>query len=104
MAEETTAETTPTENDGISEDDLRSLIGEVLDEKLSTLSEGIGGLADSILEKLKGEPTPTSAAGEENLLEKIGGMIDEKLKGLSSGGTGNGNETKTERVPKLRVF
>ena len=104
MAEETTAETTPPENDGITEDDLRSLIGEVLDEKLSTLSEGIGGLADSILEKLKGEPTPTSAAGEENLLEKIGGMIDEKLKGLSSG-SGNGTTTeKTERVPKLKVF
>lgn len=94
----TTEEVTPAE---VTEDDLRNLIGEEIDKRISGLSEGISGLADSILEKLKGE-----GSSDDSLLEKIGGMIDEKLKGVSSGGSGdkgNGKST-TERVPKIRIF
>jgi hypothetical protein len=103
MAEEKNGETTeevkPAE---VTEDDLRSLIGEVVEEKLSGISDGIGGLADSILEKLKGEGSST----DDSLLEKIGGMIDEKLKGIGGGSSGNksGNGTSGERVPKINIF
>lgn len=100
MADDTTEsdEVKPAE---ITEDDLRNLIGEVVEEKLSGISEGVSGLADSILEKLKGE----GSSNEEGLLEKIGTMIDEKLKGNSSddGGKGNGEAPK-ERQPKIRIF
>jgi hypothetical protein len=104
MAETKPDETTPEPNpseDGISEDDLKKLVGEVVEEKLSSIGEGITGLADAIVEKL----TASGTSSEEGLLEKIGGMIDEKLKGISSGGSGNGSKAEpTERVPKLRVF
>lgn len=100
MAEETetTEEVQPAE---VTEDDLRKLVGEVVEEKLSAITDGIGGLTDSIVEKLRGD-----GSSEDSLLEKIGGMIDEKLKGLGGSGKGsggNGNET-TERIPKLRIF
>lgn len=84
----------------VTEDDLRNLVGEVVEEKLSSISDGIGGLADSILEKLKGEGSST----DDSLLEKIGGMIDEKLKGFGGKPTGNGTTETGERVPKLRIF
>lgn len=97
-------ETTPEPSDGISEDDLKKLVGEVVEEKLSSIGDGISGLADAIVEKL----TAGNSSTEEGLLEKIGGMIDEKLKGISSGGSGGGNGGGTseskERVPKLKVF
>lgn len=100
MAEETISEEVkPAE---VTEDDLRNLIGEVLDEKLSGISEGIGGIVDSVVEKMKGE-----SGTDDSMLEKIGGMIDEKLKGLSSGSkpasdnpSGNGEA----RIPKIRIF
>lgn len=106
MAEETKNESTETPPDGITEDQLRSLVGEVVEEKISSIGEGINGLAESIVEKL----TASGSSSEEGLLNKIGGMIDEKLKGISSGGSGsgsgsgNGNSEGKERVPKLKVF
>jgi hypothetical protein len=98
VADETTEqEVQPAE---VTEDDLRNLIGEVLDEKLATLSEGVSGLADSIFDKLKEE------VDNDGLLNRIGSMIDEKLKGVSSGGNGgSGNgEAPKARVPKIRIF
>jgi hypothetical protein len=86
----------------VTEDDLRKLVGEVVEEKLSTISDGIGGIADSIVESLKGD-----GSSEDSLLEKIGGMFDEKLKGIGGSGgtkTGNGATETGERVPKLRIF
>lgn len=93
--EETTAEETPdASSDGITEDDLRKLIGEVVEEKLSTISEGLGGLADGIFDRLKG-----SSDTSESLLEKIGSLIDEKFKNMPSGENG-----KKEHTPKIRIF
>jgi hypothetical protein len=94
---ESAEEVTPAE---VTEDDLRKLVGEVVEEKLSVISDGIGGIVDSVVEKLKGE-----GSSEEGLLEKIGTMIDEKLKGIGgSGTTPAGNGAKEERIPKLRIF
>jgi hypothetical protein len=85
--------------DGISEDDLRKLIGEELDSRLSKVTEGFGGIVDGIVEKLKGEAgSEGSTVSEDSLMEKIGNMIDEKLKGVS-----NGNVQKP-REPKIRIF
>jgi hypothetical protein len=90
-------EVTPAE---VTEDDLRKLVGEVVEEKLSSITEGISGLTDSIVEKLKGD-----GSSDDSLLEKIGGMIDEKLKGLGNGKpTPSGNGSTEERIPKLRIF
>jgi|SRR5215472_17540153 len=85
----------------VTEDDLRNLIGEVLDEKLSGISEGIGGLADSIMEKLKGD-----TSSEDSILEKVGAMIDEKLKGIGNGESASGTKSNgsEERKPKIRIF
>jgi hypothetical protein len=102
MADDPTPDPQEVQPAEVTEDDLRNLVGEVVEEKLSSISEGIGGLADSILEKLKGEGSST----DDSLLEKIGGMIDEKLKGIGgSGQTKDNGATETgERVPKLRIF
>lgn len=101
MAEETTSneEVQPAE---VTEDDLRNLIGEEIDKRVTGLSDGISGLADSIVEKLKGD-----GSNEDGLLEKIGNMIDEKMKGL--GGSSKTDNGKTEansgeRIPRFRVF
>ena len=98
MAEEKNETTTETTDEGISEDDLRKMIGEEIDSRLSSVTDAIGGLTDSIVDKLKGEGT--SGVSEESLLEKIGGMIDEKMKGVSA----NGSKTKEPHKPKLRIF
>lgn len=87
----------PTEPEGISEDDLRKMIGEEIDSRLTSVTDAIAGIGDSIFDKLKGEGSSDS----EGLLSKIGEMIDEKLKNLPSGGNGT---AKKEHVPKLRVF
>lgn len=99
MAEETTEnqEVAPAE---VTEDDLRKLVGEVVEEKLQGFSDGIGGLAESIVEKLKGD-----GSSEDSLVEKITGIIDDRLKGLGgSSKETSGNGTTEERVPKLRIF
>jgi hypothetical protein len=100
MAEKSEGTSEPTGDEGISEDDLRKMIGEELDSRLSTITDSLGGLADSIFDKLKGEggSGATETVSEDNLLEKIGSMIDEKLKGI---GTGN---AKAPREPKLKIF
>lgn len=100
MAEETNETTTeevqPAE---VTEDDLRKLVGEVVEEKLQGLSDGIGGLAESIVEKLKGD-----GSSEDSLVEKIGGIIDDRLKGLGGGGNGNSETTASKREPRLKIF
>lgn len=96
MAEETTETTETTESEGISEEELRAMIGDELDSRISTITDSIGGIADSIVEKLKGEGGSTS---EEGLLDKIGTMIDDKLKALP-----NGTSEKKPREPKIRIF
>lgn len=83
----------------VTEDDLRNLIGEEIDKRLTGITETLGGLADSIFDKIKGE----GSSDNEGLLEKIGTMIDEKVKNVPSGGSGNGEGTK-ERIPKIRIF
>jgi hypothetical protein len=85
----------------VTEDDLRKLVGEVVEEKLAVVSDGIGGIVDSVVEKLKGD-----GSNEDSLLERLGGMMDEKLKGIggSAKETGNGATETGERVPKLRIF
>lgn len=100
MADEQTSneEVQPAE---VTEDDLRKLVGEVVEEKLTGLSESVSGIVDSVVEKLKGDGT-----SEDSLVEKLSGIIDEKIKGLGGNATGNGKtETDSgERIPKLRIF
>lgn len=94
---ETTEEVQPAE---VTEDDLKRIVGEAVDERLSGISDSIGGLAESIVEKLKGD-----GSSDDSLLEKIGGMIDEKIKGIPSGGSNEGSGNgKSEREPKIKIF
>lgn len=102
MAEEKKDDTTEVQPAEVTEDDLRNLVGEVVEEKLQGLSEGIGGLAESIVEKLKGD-----GSSEDSLVEKITGIIDDRLKGLGGSSKetgGNGATESGERIPKLRIF
>jgi len=91
--------------EGISEDELRSMISTSLDEKLNErgitaeVFEKIGKLdiLDSLgdlFEKKKTEPVD-----RESLLGDIGKLIDDKIKGISTGG-GNGQP----REPKIKIF
>lgn len=103
MAEEKPTETTETTDEGISEDDLRSMIGEELDKRFENFSESMGGIVDGIFNRLKGEaPTNENSevVSEDSLLEKIGSMIDDKLAGFK----GSANGEKQPREPKLRIF
>jgi len=93
---ETTEEVKPAE---VTEDDLRALIGDVVEEKLGGLTDSIAGLADSVFDKIKGD----SESSEASLMEKVGNMIDEKLKGVGTGTKENENGP-VERVPKIRIF
>lgn len=90
------ASTDPPE-EGISEDDLRKLVGEEIESRLSSVTDAISGLTDSIVEKLKGEGS--GSVSEDSLLEKIGGIIDDKLKGVTSA-----NGEKKEHKPKIKIF
>lgn len=86
----------------VTEDDLRKLVGEVVEEKLQGISEGIGGIVDSVVEKLKGEGN-----SEDSLVEKLSGIIDEKMKGFGGSGKTDNGKTESdsgERIPKLRIF
>lgn len=96
-------EGTTTTDEGISEDDLRSIIGEVVEEKLEGFSEKLNPA--NLLEGIKGllseRGTPEGETpSDDSLLEKIGNMIDEKLQGLATGTNGE----KKEHTPKLRIF
>jgi hypothetical protein len=91
-------------NDGISEDELRGLIGNAVDEKLNERGltkeamdslGGIGAFVEKLFTDNKSEPM-----NEDGLLEKIGNLVDEKLKGISTGG-GNGSK---EHEPKIKIF
>jgi hypothetical protein len=102
MAEEN--QQTPPNNDGISEDELRGLIGNAVDEKLNERGltkeaieslGGIGTFVENLFKENKSEPM-----NEDGLLEKIGNLVDEKLKGISQGG-GNGQK---EHAPKIKIF
>jgi hypothetical protein len=98
--------------DGISEDELKGLIGNALDEKLEErgfTSETVSKLGkldildslDNLFESHKGEPLD-----KESLLGEIGKLVDEKLKQLPASG-GNKEDTdngKAPRTPKLRIF
>lgn len=96
-------ETTEVQPAEVTEDDLRKLVGEVVEEKLEGVAQGISGLAESIVDKLKGD-----GSSEDSLVEKITGIIDDRLKGIGGSGekTGNGktDSDSGERIPKLRIF
>lgn len=96
MADEPATPPAENEPEGISEDDLRKMIGEEIDTRLTSVTDAIAGIGDSIFDKLKGEGSSDS----DGMLSKIGELIDEKLKNLPGG---NG-PVKKEHVPKLKVF
>jgi len=90
------------EPEGISEDDLRNIIGEVVEEKLGVVADTLNPA--NLLEGIKGLLGEREGGGDppsdDSLLERIGTMIDEKLQGLGSGENGG----KKEHVPKLKIF
>lgn len=105
MADKPDETGTDNQPEGISEDDLRSIIGEVVEEKLGAVTETLNPA--NLLEEIKGLLSSGGGSGEEgtagtddSLLERIGTMIDEKLANLGTSGNGE----KKEHVPKLRVF
>lgn len=100
-------EGTPTPNqDGISEDELRGLIGTTVEEKLNERGVtkeameslgGIGAFVENLFKENKTEPL-----NEDSFVEKLSGKIDELL-GEKLKGVGGGNGTK-EHAPKLKIF
>jgi hypothetical protein len=108
MAEETTppveetpppVEPTAAENDGVSMDELRTMVGEVVEEKLSAIGN-IGGLKDEILSEV-GKLFETNKQDGSGLLAQIGELIDSKLKGAPAPSS---NGEAKPREPKLKVF
>lgn len=103
MAEEN--ENNENENQGISEDELKTIfrtqVKEELDERGVT-KEVIEKL--NIFDSLEGLFEKHSGSGgvdKDSLLGEIGKLIDDKLKGISTGG---GNGGTKERNPKIRIF
>lgn len=93
--ESETTETTEAESGALSRDEVKSLIGEVLDEKLEGISSQLSKLdildslsndIDGLFEKHK--TTPTDSKG---LLNDIGRMIDSKMQGGSVSGNAGRN-------------
>jgi hypothetical protein len=103
MAEENAT----TDSDGISEAELRVMIADTMDEKLTERGftaefmekfsklDLLDGLSD-LGEKLKG------SGDREGLLTEIGNLIDSKLTAL--GNSGGGKKDNGGRTPKLRIF
>lgn len=95
------AEEEKTSNDGYTEDEMKGLIGSVLDSKLEergltkeALSKlDVLGSLEDLFKRNKSEPVD-----KESLLGDIGKLIDDKLKGIGSNG---GSKT---REPKIRIF
>lgn len=105
MAEENKPPETPPE--GVSEEELRNIVGDAVDSKLNDR-----GLTKEVLEKLAKldildgieglfEKHKSGGVDKEGLLGEIGNLIDKKLSGFSSGS--GGNQT-TGRSPKIKVF
>lgn len=102
MAEETPAteeipavEETP--QDGFTEEQMRSMIGEVLEEKLNGL-DLIGKVTE-----LFNSNKPASDEDRESFFAKIGEIIDEKMKGHTPAPVKTDNG-KAERKPKINIF
>lgn len=108
---ETDTEVTPENNEEreaqeYTENQLRDMFGEILDEKLSYITGRLDKLEilDSISELLsnKGE-----GDDPESLLSKISDLFDEKLKNATTSGGNGKKETPVAsegRQPKIRIF
>lgn len=82
--------------EGLSQDEMRSLIGEVFDERFKSYADQfaskdeVSALRSGIVEDVLGKvtdvlPAQTAALDEEGLLKKVSGLLDTKLAGISSG-------------------
>lgn len=92
MAEETTTTETPP-SEGLTEDELKGIVGDVVDAKLEPLMSKLDGISLPDLETFKGGILEDigkllgdnkTTVDEDGMLEKVGKMLDEKMKGISN--------------------
>lgn len=86
--------TTTPPSEGLTEDELKNIVGDVVDAKLEPIMGKLDGINLPDLEAFKGgileevgkliTANKTTPVDEEGLLGKVGTMLDEKMKGISN--------------------
>lgn len=85
----------PSPDDGLTSDELKTLMAEVVDEKLAGFGGNFAtkddltafrtGIMEDLTAKIPSLIPAGSSVDESALLSKVGGMLDEKLRGIGGG-------------------